>query len=150
MACCRCLVTKSCPTLCDPMDCSPPGFFCPRDFPGNNTGVGCHFLLQGMFPPRDWISCIAGGSLSTESHQVKCCVKCYSSLQAHNVLTPRHSVPHLITLIRTPEAWIWGPSLPFPIKVSLSLSFPICSIRGKNHHIRGGGKDMMCSAKNWR
>ena len=49
MACCRCLVTKSCPTLCDPMDCSPPGFFCPRDFPGNNTGVGCHFLLQGIF-----------------------------------------------------------------------------------------------------
>ena len=23
--CCCCLVTKSCPTLCDPMDCSPPG-----------------------------------------------------------------------------------------------------------------------------
>ena len=23
--CCSCLVTKSCPTLCDPMDCSPPG-----------------------------------------------------------------------------------------------------------------------------
>ena len=23
--CCYCLVTKSCPTVCDPMDCSPPG-----------------------------------------------------------------------------------------------------------------------------
>ena len=23
---------------------------CPRDFPGKNTGVGCHFLLQGIFP----------------------------------------------------------------------------------------------------
>ena len=22
---------------------------CPRDFPGKNTGVGCHFLLQGVF-----------------------------------------------------------------------------------------------------
>ena len=22
---CRCLVTKSCPTLCNPMECSPPG-----------------------------------------------------------------------------------------------------------------------------
>ena len=25
-SCCCCSVTKSCPTLCDPMDCSPPGF----------------------------------------------------------------------------------------------------------------------------
>ena len=23
--------------------------FCPRDSPGKNTGVGCHFLLQGIF-----------------------------------------------------------------------------------------------------
>ena len=35
--------------LCDPVDCSPPdstvhGIFC-----GKNTGVGCHFLLQGIF-----------------------------------------------------------------------------------------------------
>ena len=22
---------------------------CPWDFPGKNTGVGCHFLLQGIF-----------------------------------------------------------------------------------------------------
>jgi len=22
---------------------------CPGDPPGNNTGVGCHFLLQGIF-----------------------------------------------------------------------------------------------------
>ena len=31
------------------MDCSPPGsFICGS--PGKNTGVGCHFLLQGIFP----------------------------------------------------------------------------------------------------
>ena len=35
-----------CPTLCDPIDGSPPG--CPWDSPGKNTGVGCHFLLQCM------------------------------------------------------------------------------------------------------
>ena len=23
---------------------------CPWNFPGNNTGLGCHFLLQGIFP----------------------------------------------------------------------------------------------------
>ena len=34
-----------------------------RDFPGKNTGAGCHFLLQGIFWFRDQthISCLAGG-----------------------------------------------------------------------------------------
>ena len=26
---------------------------CPWDSPGKNTGVGCHFLLQGIFPNQD-------------------------------------------------------------------------------------------------
>ena len=34
-----------CPTLCDPIDSSPPGSW---DSPGKNTVVGCHFLLQCM------------------------------------------------------------------------------------------------------
>ena len=25
---------------------------CPWDFPGKNTRVGCHFLLQGIFPTQ--------------------------------------------------------------------------------------------------
>ena len=37
-----------CPTLCDPIDSSPPGSPRPWDSPGKNTGVGCHFLLQCM------------------------------------------------------------------------------------------------------
>ena len=45
-------VTQSCPILCDPMDYSLPGSSCLWDFPGNNTGVGCHFLLQGIFPTQ--------------------------------------------------------------------------------------------------
>ena len=44
-----CIVAQSCPSLCDPMDCSPPGFSVHEDFPGKNTGVGCHALLQGIF-----------------------------------------------------------------------------------------------------
>ena len=39
---------QSCPTLCDPIDGGPPGSPSPWDSPGNNTGVGCHFLLQRM------------------------------------------------------------------------------------------------------
>ena len=44
------LVAQSCPTLCDPMDCSPPGSSIHEIFPGKGTGMGCHFLLQGIFP----------------------------------------------------------------------------------------------------
>ena len=41
---------QSCPTLCDPIDGSPPGtrLPCSWDSPGKNTGVGCHVLLQCM------------------------------------------------------------------------------------------------------
>ena len=34
------------------MDCSPPGSSVYGDSPGKNTGVGCHALLQGVFPPQ--------------------------------------------------------------------------------------------------
>ena len=44
------LVTKLRPTLCDPMHCSLPGSSVHGIFPGKNTGVGCHFLLQGNLP----------------------------------------------------------------------------------------------------
>ena len=40
---------QSCPTLCIPIDGSPPGSTVPEshwDSPGKNTGVGCHFLFQ--------------------------------------------------------------------------------------------------------
>ena len=39
---------QSCPTLCDPIDGSPPGFPRPWDSLGKNTGVGWHFRLQCM------------------------------------------------------------------------------------------------------
>ena len=37
---------QSCPTLCDPMDGSPPGPPRPWDSPGKSTGVGCRCLLH--------------------------------------------------------------------------------------------------------
>ena len=39
---------QSCPTLCNPIDGSPPGSPVPWNSPGKNTGAGCHFLLQCM------------------------------------------------------------------------------------------------------
>ena len=57
----KALVTQSCLLLCNPRTVAN-RVFCPWDSLGKNTGVGCHFLLQGIFPTRDqtWVSCIAG------------------------------------------------------------------------------------------
>ena len=40
-------VAQSCLTLCR---LYPARLLCPWDSPGKNTGVDCHFLLQGIFP----------------------------------------------------------------------------------------------------
>ena len=45
-----CLTAKSCPTLLEPYGLQPARLLCLWDFPGKNTGVGGHFLLQGIFP----------------------------------------------------------------------------------------------------
>ena len=45
-----------------PTDCSPPDSYVHGNFPGKNTGVGCHFLLQGIFLTQGsnpWVSCIS-------------------------------------------------------------------------------------------
>ena len=53
-------------TLCDPLVCSPPRLLYPWDFPGKNTGVGCHALLQGC---RLCLmsSALAGGFFTTST-----------------------------------------------------------------------------------
>ena len=41
-----------CLTPCDPMNCSPPASSVHWFFPSKNTGVGCCFLLLGIFPTQ--------------------------------------------------------------------------------------------------
>ena len=88
-----CLVAQSCLTLWDPMDCSPSGSSVHGDSPAKNTGVGCHALLQGIFPTQgsnpnllccrqilyqlshqgssrilEWVACLFSGGSSQESN----------------------------------------------------------------------------------
>ena len=45
--------TPVCSAMSDslhPHGLQPARFLCPWDFPGKNTGMGCHCLLQGIFP----------------------------------------------------------------------------------------------------
>ena len=49
---------QSCPTSCDPMDYSLSGSPVHEDSPGKSTGVGCHALLQGIFPTQGLNLCL--------------------------------------------------------------------------------------------
>ena len=52
--CCAvlCLITQSCLTLCNPVDCSQPVSCIHGNSPGKHAGVGCHTLLQGILPTQ--------------------------------------------------------------------------------------------------
>ena len=53
-----CLVAKLHPTLIQPHRLQPTRFLCPQDIPGKSTVVGCHFLLQGIFPAQGSNLCL--------------------------------------------------------------------------------------------
>ena len=53
-----CLVTQLCPTLCNAMDYSLSGSSIHGDSPGKKTGMGCHALLQGIFPIQGLNPCL--------------------------------------------------------------------------------------------
>ena len=58
-----CVITQLCPTLCDSQEWWPTRLLCPLNFPGKNTGEGCHFILQEIFliQGQTEVSCIADG-----------------------------------------------------------------------------------------
>ena len=80
---CCCLVAKSYLTLLRPHGLQPVKLLCPWDFLGKDTGVGNHFLPQGIFPTRRMNPChlhrqadslplsLQGNPSSTESSQKK-------------------------------------------------------------------------------
>ena len=49
IVCSCCLVAKLCLALLRSHGLQPTRLLCPWDFPGKDAGVGCHFLLQGIF-----------------------------------------------------------------------------------------------------
>ena len=56
------LITQSCPTLCNPMNCSPPGSSVHGIFQASVLEWVAISFSKGSFRPRDltWVSCIAG------------------------------------------------------------------------------------------
>ena len=124
-------------------------FLHPGDFPSKNTGVGCHFLLQGTFQIRDQtdiscVSCTAGRFCTCEplaSLRLSECnsetsvsperflvekragwLTCQESLESRCI---RRLASQQWTVIRRP------PSLPLPLLFSLILA------QGLDFHVFG-------------
>ena len=53
-----CSAPKQCLTLLQPHGLQLTRFLCPWDFLSKNTGVGCHFLFQGIFPTQGLNLCL--------------------------------------------------------------------------------------------
>ena len=130
---------KSCLTLLQPLRLWPSKLLCLWDFPGKHTGVGCHFLLQGIFPIQGWNPCLLHWQADSVplSHQgspiimfikIKYCYcsvakPCLTPCDPMDYSTPGLPVPHhLPEFIQVHAHWIgdaiqpahpWLPSSPF-------------------------------------
>ena len=81
-----------CPTLCDPIDGSPPSSHHPWDSPGKNTGVGCHFLLQCM---KEKSESEVAQSCPTLSDPMDCSLPGSSGVGCHCLL--KQSLNHAVS-----------------------------------------------------
>ena len=117
--CARSVVSNSLP----PHGLQPTRLFCPWDSPGKNTGVGCHTLLQGIFPTQ--------GSNLNLSHL----------LHGRRILYHWH---HLLQLLFshsvmfdfvTPSTVAYQVSVSFTISQSLLKCMSIESVVPSNHLI---------------
>ena len=70
---------------CDPKDYSLPSSY-PWDFPGKNTGVGCHFLLQVIEPVSPESPALAGGFFTTEPPGKPCQMQLLQTKSGHTHL----------------------------------------------------------------
>ena len=71
---CWCLLVQLCLISLQPHGLQPARLLWQWNFPGKNTGVGCHSLLQGIFPTQGLklhllqISCFADRFFTAKSH----------------------------------------------------------------------------------
>ena len=111
-------VAQPCPTLCDPMDCSPPGSLS-MDSPGKITGVGCHSLFQGIFPTQGL------NLVLLNCRQILYHLSHHGSPTFDDMcITTNQDSKHIHPSSKFP--FFWEPSL-LPLLVYPSRQQPICS-----------------------
>ena len=135
-------VTQSCLTLCSAMDCILPRLLCSWNFPGSNTGVGCHYLLHGIFLTQGWNLCLLHGQILH-----------------HRATIPCVYVPHLPCLFLCPgtfkdlTAFIYS-KLDFAVlsalqqllRFLLPVSWTVLLCRDKDAHFPNWGYIAACRA----
>ena len=134
-----CLVAQLCLTLCDPVDCSLPGSSVRGDSPGKNTGVGCHDLLQGIFPTQ--------GSNSGLS----CCRRILYSLNHQGspyIHTYIHTVTYLSSGVLIFEHLTMNQTHSKDLKIQRWVGHHPC-IQGIHTIIIGNLSSMKCSMLSW-
>ena len=85
------IVAQSYLTLCDPMDCNLPSSKGRGIFLGKNIGVGCHFLLWGIFPTQ-----------GSKLHLLCLLHLQVDSLPLHHIGSPRYETYLKATLVSPP------------------------------------------------
>ena len=99
----------------------PTRFFCPWDFPGKDTGVGCHFLLQGIFLTQGW-------SLYLLHWQADSLLLTHLGRPANSVQEPKHS-PWPLILQGSPSSQSYASLSTRGTSTSFSL-FPLLTAFG--------------------
>ena len=106
---------QSCPTLCDSYGLQPARLLCPCYSPGKNTGVGCHALLQGIFPNQRsnlaslMSPTLAGGFFTTSAGKSKLQVRSCCSLHQNPQWLPSQIKKPLELSTRHPSSLVWSP-----------------------------------------
>ena len=86
--------------FCNASELRPIRLFCPWDFPGKDTGVGSHFLFQGIFPTQ---------GLNPQAVQFSCRQVLYHRLTweaktSLNLLIKKKTEDRCVTYKRTPKS----------------------------------------------
>ena len=133
------------------MNCSQPGSFCPWGFPGKNTGVNCHFLLQGLFLtqgsnlsflhwqagslPLSRLGTFQFSSVQFSSVAQSCPTLCNSMNRSTPGLPVHHRLPeftqthvHRVSDAIQPSHPRSSPSPPAPKSLPASESFPMSQL----------------------
>ena len=106
--CLRAKLLQSCPTLCNPMDCGPWGSSVHGILQAKKTGMGCHSLLQGIFPIQGSNPCL---------YVSVSCIGRRAPYHKHHMESPESAI-HISIYVYTIYLYRWIPSF---------LSFPLLS-----------------------
>ena len=89
------LVAQSCPTLCDPVDCSPPGSSVHGILQARILEWVTTLSSRGSSQPRDWtqVSGITGRFFSIWATSVACCCCCEVTSVVSNSVRPHRQQP---------------------------------------------------------